>query len=80
VLQLIDLGVNAAVHEVVAVADADGDDAAEEIEVLVAIGIPNVLIFGMRDDQRFPEVIEDRREEEFFLREKDFLFRHNFAL
>ena len=61
---------------VVAVADADGDDAAEEIEVLVAIGVPDVLIFGMRDDQRFLEVMEDRREEEFFLREKDFLFRH----
>ncbi len=47
VLQLVDLRVNLGVHLVVAMADADGDDAAEEIQILVAVGIPDVLIFGV---------------------------------
>ena len=66
----MDLGV----HLVVAVADADGDDAAEEIEVLVAVGVPDVLILGARDDQRFLEVMEDGGEEEFLVGEDDFFF------
>ena len=34
------------IDPIVAMADADGEDATEEIEILVAIGIPDKLVFG----------------------------------
>ena len=52
VLQLVDLLVNLSIHRLVAMADADGDDAAEEIQILIAVGVPDELILGVRDDQR----------------------------
>ncbi len=76
VLQPIDLRVHFPVHLFIAMADADGDDAAEEIQVLIAVGIPNVLILGVRDDQRFLVVVEDAGKQVLALREKDLLFGH----
>jgi hypothetical protein len=61
-------------------AHAYGDDAAEEIEVLVAVGIPHVLILGARDYERFFVEVEDAREEEFLVRENDFVFSHELCL
>ena len=46
------------IHCFVAMAHADGDDAAEEIQVLIAVGVPNELIFGAFDDQGFLEIME----------------------
>ena len=51
----VDLGVDL----VVAVADADGHDAAEEIQILVAVGVPDILVLGARDDQRLLVEMED---------------------
>ena len=48
VLQRIELLMHLGIHLIVAVADADGDDSAEEIQVLVAVGIPDILIFRVR--------------------------------
>ena len=76
VLEFIKLRFDFGVNFIVAVANADGEDAAEEIEVLVAVGIPDELVFGAFDDERVFEVMEDRGEEEFFLGEDDFLFGH----
>ena len=67
---LVDLGV----HLLVAVADADGDDAAEEVEVLVAVGVPDILILGAGDDQGLLEEMEDGGEEEFLVGKDHFLF------
>jgi hypothetical protein len=80
VLQRIDLFVDLGIHLIVAMADAHGDDAAEEIEVLVAVGIPHVLILGARYDERFLVEVEDAREEEFLVRENDFVFSHELCL
>ena len=68
------------VNLIVAVADADGDDAAEEIEILVAVGVPDVLIFRARHDQRLLEIMKDRREKEFFIGKNDFVFCHRLNL
>src|SRR3954454_15876788 len=52
VLELVNLGVNFRVYGFVAVADADSHDAAEKVEVLVSVSVPDVLIFGPVDNQR----------------------------
>jgi hypothetical protein len=59
VLEAVHLLVHARVHALVAVADADGDDAAEEIQVAVAVGVPHVLVLGAIDDERLRVVVED---------------------
>jgi len=80
VFELVDLGVNLFIDLVVAVADTDGYDAAEEIEILIAVDVPDVLVFGVGNDEGFLEVMEDRGKEEFFLREEDLLFGHCLGL
>ena len=50
--QLVDLGVNFPVYGFVAVAAADRHYAPEKIKILVAVGIPDVLIFGSVNNQR----------------------------
>jgi len=49
------------------VADADGDDAAKEIEILLAVEIPKVLHAGVVGDERFLVIINDRRPQEFLV-------------
>jgi hypothetical protein len=56
--------------------DADGDDAAEKVQVLIAVHVPNVLVSSVRDDQRLLEVMKDARKKVLALSEKDLLFRH----
>ena len=76
VLQAVDLRVQLLIHLFVAMADADGDDAAEEIQVLIAVGIPDVLILGVRDDQRLFVVMEDGGEQMVAVGEDDLFFGH----
>ncbi len=75
-LQTIDLRVQLAIHLFIAMPDADRDDAAEKIEVLIAVGIPNVLIFGVGDDQRVLVVMEDGRKKMVAIGEEDLFFGH----
>jgi len=75
-LQPVDLGVQLTIYFLVAVPDADGDDAAEKIQVLIAVGIPDILVLGVRDDQRFFVVMKDGREKMVPVGEKDFFFGH----
>ena len=75
VLQRVHLPMDLRVDLIVAVADANRNDAAEEIEVLVAVRVPDILILGARDDERLVEVVEDRGEEEFLVGQDDFFFR-----
>ena len=75
-LQPVDLGMQLFVHVVVAVTDADGDDAAEEIQILISIGVPHVLILGVGDHQRFLVVVEDGGEEMVPVGEEDVFFGH----
>jgi hypothetical protein len=56
------------------VAHADGDDAAEKVQVLIAVGVPNVLVLGVGDDQRLLVVMKDARKQVLALSEKDLLF------
>ena len=76
VLKLVELGMNFGIDFIVTVTDADGEDAAEEIKILVAVGIPDELVFGAFDDEWVFEIVKDRGEQKFFLRENDFLFIH----
>src|SRR5579863_3377639 len=76
VLQLIDLVAHFPVDLFVAMSDAHGDDTTEEIEVLFAIRIPNVLVPGVGDYERLFKVVENRGEQEFLLGEENLLFIH----
>jgi hypothetical protein len=57
-------------------ADADGHDTAEEIQVLIPIGVPNVLILGARNDERLFIIVENGRKEVVPIRENDLFFGH----
>ncbi len=76
VLQPVHLRVHLAIHLFIAMADADGDDAAEEIQVLIAVGVPHVLILGVRDHQRLLVVMEDGGEKVVAIGEENVLFGH----
>ncbi len=65
-----------AVHGFVAVAHADGDDAAEKIEILIAVRIPHELVFCVCHHQWFPIVVKYAREKILLIRQNDFLLRH----
>ncbi len=60
----------------VGMADADGHDAAEEIQILVAVGIPDELVPGARQHQGSLVVVKHRGEDVLLLREYDFIFGH----
>jgi hypothetical protein len=60
-LQTVDLRMQFAIDLVVAVAHAHGDDAAEKVQVLIAVGVPNVLVLGVGDYQRRLVVVKDSR-------------------
>ena len=59
-------------------ADADGHDAAQEIEKLLALDVPNILALGMVDHHRVLEVGGDAVEKVFLLFANDFVFSHGF--
>ncbi len=46
----------------VAMADADGENAAEEIQELFAVGIIDKMILGVIDDQRLVVISRDTGE------------------
>jgi hypothetical protein len=75
-LQLVHLGVDFAIHFLIAVADAYRHNAAEKIEVLIAVDIPNVLILGARYNERLFVVVEDRWEKVVAVRKQDLFFGH----
>ena len=67
VLELVDLRLDLRSDLGIAVADADGDDAAEEIEVFVALDVPEILHRGVVGDERMLVIIRDRRPEIFLV-------------
>ena len=75
-LEPIHLLVYRPVHLLIAVTDAHRQDAAEEIQILVAVGIPNVLVFRSGQHKRLAEVVENRREQAFLVGQNDFLLGH----
>ena len=79
-LQLVDLRVYFGVYLIIAVPYADCDNAPEKVQVLIAVRIPDKLIFRVRDHQRLRKVVEHGRKEELFLGQEDFLFRHSSIL
>ena len=56
-LQLVELRLHLGCDPGIAMADADGDDAAEEVEVLIAIHVPDVLHAPMVHGHRLGVVI-----------------------
>lgn len=66
-LKFVDLGVDFAGDARVAVADRDGQDAAEEIKILAAFDVPDVLHFGVVGDEGFLVVVSDGRPDVFFV-------------
>ncbi len=71
--ELVDLGLLRAVTRGLAVADADGDDAAEEVEVALAVDVPDVLHLAALDGEGIGEVVGDGREDVFLLLAVDLL-------
>ena len=63
-------------HLFVRVADADGDDAAQKVEVLLPVYVPHVLVLRMIDHQRVFVVGGDAVEKVFLLFANDFVFGH----
>jgi hypothetical protein len=60
-LDLVRLFVDRLGYFLVAMADADGEYAAEEIKELLAVGIVNEMVFGVIDNQRLIIVGGDAR-------------------
>jgi hypothetical protein len=58
-------------------ADADGDDAAEEVEKLVSVRVPDELVLCAFDYQRLVEVVKDGGEQIFPLCQEYFVSRHD---
>ncbi len=52
VLQSANLGLNLLDHLRMAMADGDGHDPRETVEILLAGFVPNVLAFALDDEQR----------------------------
>ncbi len=75
-LQLVDLLMHLLIHRFIAMADADGHDAAEEIEVLIPVDVPDVLIFRLGHHQRLFEIVKNAGKQMLLIRENDFLFGH----
>ena len=61
-LDLVGLRVDRLGHFVVAMADTDREDAAEEIQIFFAVGIEHRMILGVVDDQRLVVVGRDAGE------------------
>ncbi len=84
VFQRVDLLFHLLVHRVVTVPNANGDDPAEKVQILVAVGVPDKLVLGLGDDHRLAEIVKHGREDMVFMNEKKFLLIHvnsvNFAL
>jgi len=77
-MELVHLRVDGLIDAGIGMADADGQDTAKEIEILAAIGVPNILVLAARDHQRLLIIVEDRWKEIFPVGEDDFLFGHDF--
>ncbi len=65
---------------VIAVADADRENAAEEVEELLAVGVVDVLVLGVVDDQRFVVIGRHARKKILLLLIDDFFFVHVFPV
>src|SRR5471030_157497 len=76
VLQLVHLLVDLGIHLLVTMAHAYRNNAAEEVQILMAVGIPHILILGVRDHHRFLVVMKNRRKQVFLISENDFVFCH----
>jgi hypothetical protein len=63
VLQRARLALDGAHHPRVAVAEGDGDDAAEEVEVLLAVGVEEPLALAPHEGQRLLVIGRDAEEE-----------------
>ena len=48
----------------------------KKIQVLLVIGVPDVLILGVIEDQRLLEIVKYRRKEILFRRQDDFVAVH----
>src|ERR1041384_426140 len=64
------------VDRVVAVPHAHRDDPAEEVQILVAVRVPDILVLGPHYYQRFLVEVENAGKQEFLVGENDFFFRH----
>ena len=76
VQQIIDLLMYRLIYFLVAVTDAHGEDAAEEIQVLVAVGVPNELVLCAGQHQRIFVVVEYCGEQILLVGKNDFVFGH----
>jgi hypothetical protein len=79
VLHLVDLGLGLFRDAGIAMADADGNDAAKEIEILLAFHVPDMLHGGVVHGDGIGVVVGDGWEDEFLLLAID-LFAGKMAL
>ena len=76
VLQFGGLLLNRGGHLLVAMADADGDDAAVEVEKFFSFDVVNVAPLGMINHERLIVVVSHDGKEKLFVLVDDFLFFH----
>ena len=76
VLEFVDLRLHRAGDARVGVAYADGDDAAEEVEVALPFHVPDVLHVAALEGQRVGEVVGDGGVDELLLLAVDFASVH----
>src|SRR5205814_1482004 len=67
VLEGVVLPVDRGVHLLVAVAERDGEDPAEEVEVLLAGGVVEVAALAARERERLLVVVDGRGEQELLV-------------
>ena len=77
VLELVHLGFNLGGDTRIAMADGDSHDAAKEIQVLVALGVPQVLHAGVISHQRFRVISADGRKEVLLMLFEYLFFGHD---
>jgi hypothetical protein len=70
------LRLHPAVHVVVAMADRNRKDSPEKIKILVTFDIPNPLIFSMRHNERFAEVMKKRGKQKLPIGNQNLLLGH----
>jgi hypothetical protein len=80
VLHLVGLFVDRGSHLFVAMADADRKNPAEKVQILIAVGVVNVLILGVIDNQRLVIVGRHAREQVLLLLLDDFFLVHVFPV
>ncbi len=80
VLQAVNLGLDFRGHFFIGVAHADGDNAAQKVEILLAVHVEEVLALAVVEHQRVFVIGGDAVEQIVFVLANNFVFGHSSIL